>query len=70
MKEDLKIEPYYQQQAKQIIDSMFDTKVFSEKLTRNDMNGYEELIAFYFQSHAHTAKKMAEFSIKIKEHLK
>jgi hypothetical protein len=60
------IEPYYQTQAKQIIDSMFDCKVFNEKMTRDDMQGYENLIAFYFQSHAHTAKKCAEFSNSLK----
>jgi hypothetical protein len=60
------IEPYYQTQAKQIIDSMFDCKVFNEKMTRNDMQGYEDLIAFYFQSHAYTARKCAEFSNSLK----
>ena len=64
-----KIEPYYQSQAKQIIDSMFDCKVFNEKMTRNDMQGYEDLIAFYFQSFAETQRRMAEFS-KTLEHLK
>lgn len=60
------IEPYYQNQAKQIIDSMFDCNVFSEKLTRDDIQGFEDLIAFYFQSHAKTSQKMAEFSNRIK----
>jgi hypothetical protein len=63
------IEPYYQTQAKQIIDSMFDCKVFNEKFTRNDMQGFEDLIAFHFQSHARTAKKCAEFTNSLK-HLK
>lgn len=58
------IEPYYQIQAKQIIDCMFDSKVFAEKITRNDMQGFEDLVAFYFQSFSETAKRMAEFTVK------
>lgn len=70
MPEDKKeIEPYYQVQAKQIIDSMFDCKVFNEKITRSDMQGFEDLIAFYFQSHAKTARKCADFT-KSLNHLK
>jgi hypothetical protein len=64
-----KIEPYYQTQAKDIIDSMFNNKVFNSKMTRDDMQGFEDLIAFYFQSHANTVRKCAEFSNSIK-HLK
>jgi len=64
--ENPKIEPFYQAQAKQIIDSMFDNKVFNEKMTRDDMKGYEDLLAYYFQSHASTARKCAEFSQKLK----
>jgi len=60
------IEPYYQTQAKQIIDAMFDTKVFNSKMTRDDMQGFENLLAYYFQSHADTAKKCAEFTLKVK----
>ncbi|HBI17167.1 MAG TPA: hypothetical protein DDY52_03395 [Candidatus Moranbacteria bacterium] len=40
-----KIEPYYQMRAKEIIDGMFSAKVFHEKITRDDMNGFEDLIA-------------------------
>lgn len=60
------IETFYQRQAKEIIDSMFDCKVFNEKMTRDDIQGFEDLIAFYLQSGAKSAKKMAEFSLSIK----
>jgi len=60
------IDPYYQGEAKKIIDSMFDTKVFNEKITRNDMQGFENLIAFYFESHAKTTKKSLEFILSVK----
>lgn len=64
-----KIEPFYQQQAKQIIDSMFDNKVFNEKFTRDNMQAYEDLLAYYFQSHANTTRKCIEFTHKL-GHLK
>lgn len=64
MKEE--IEKYYQNQAKEFIDGMYDAKVFHEKLTRDDFNGFEDLLAFVLQSQARTAMKMAEFSVKYK----
>ena len=60
------IDPYYQVEAKRIIDSMFESKVFSEKMTRDDMQGFEDLIAFYFESHAKTTKKSLEFILSVK----
>jgi len=59
-----KIEPYYQNNAKQIIDSMFDVKIFKEEITRDDMIGFEDLIAYYLQSQAYTARKIADFQAK------
>jgi hypothetical protein len=68
MKNDNKeIELFYQNQAKEIIDSMFDCNVFSENLTRDNIQGFEDLIAFYLQSGARSAKKMAEFSWSLKK---
>ena len=64
--ENKNIDPYYQIEAKRIIDTMFDTKVFNEKMTRNDMQGFEDLIAFYFHSHAKTVKKCLEFTLSVK----
>ena len=64
--ENKNIDPYYQVEAKRIIDSMFDAKVFSEKMTRDDMQGFEDLIAFYFESHAKTTKKSLEFILSVK----
>lgn len=58
------IEPYYQGEAKRFVDSMFDSKVFSEKLTRDNIQAYEDLLAFYMQSHAHNAQKIADFRAK------
>lgn len=63
------IEPYYQQEAKRIIDAMFDSKVFNDSMTRDDMQGFEDLIAYYFQSHVDSARKGIEFAHRVK-HLK
>lgn len=66
MKKD-KIEPYYQARAKEIIDSMFNCKIFADRITRDDMNGFEDLIAFLMQSNAQTQYKLAEFAVKYKD---
>jgi hypothetical protein len=60
------IEKYNQNQAKQFIDSMYDAKVFHDKLTRDDFNGFEDLLAYMLQCQADTARKMAEFHEKYK----
>ena len=67
MKEE--IEPYYQKEAKMIIDSMFDCKVFNPKITRDDMQKHEDFIAYLFQSHAKSVQKSTELVINMK-HLK
>lgn len=58
------IEPYYQTEAKRFTDSMFDARVFSQKMTRDDMQAYEDLLAYYMQSHAYSAQKIADFRAK------
>lgn len=68
MKEET-IEPYYQREAKRVIDAMFDNGILAEKMTRDDMQGYEDLLAYYFQSHVNSARKGWEFAQKVK-HLK
>jgi len=69
MKEEKEIERCYQEDAKRIIDTMFDSKLFSEKVTRDNMAGFEGLIAYYFQSHADSTKRSMDFLNSIK-HLK
>lgn len=61
-----KIEPYYQARAKDFVDSMFDAKVFNEKMTRDNMQGYEDLLAFLMQSESKSHYKMVEFTYKYK----
>jgi len=62
-----KIEGYYQNRAKEIIDCMFDGKIFRDNITRDDMNGFEDLLAFQFQCNARTAQSMADFTAKYKK---
>lgn len=56
-----KIEPYYNMRAKEVIDVMFDAKIFKEAITRDDMNGFQDLIAYLLQSDARTSQKMAKW---------
>lgn len=60
-KEKPEVEPYYDREAKHIIDTMFDTHIFKETVTRDDMNGFQDLLGYIMQSHAHTAQKMAKW---------
>lgn len=57
-----KIEQHNQEQAKRIIDTMFDSKIFAEHITRDDMQGFEDLIAFEFQCQSDSSHKIAEFT--------
>lgn len=61
-----KIESYYQSEAKQIIDVMFEAKIFKPETTRDDMNDYEDLLAYLFQAHARSAQITAHFLEKMK----
>ncbi len=61
-----KIEAYFQKDAKKLIDSMFEAGAFNPKMTRDDMNGYENLLAFIIQSNSKSHYKMVEFNYKFK----
>lgn len=68
MSEPIKIEPFYQAQAKQIADCLFDKGFLSESLSRDGMDAIEELLAFYLQTDAKSAAKCAEMTKKYKAH--
>jgi len=40
----------FKNDAKQIVDLMFNTKLFNDDVTRDTMNEFEELITFLLQS--------------------
>lgn len=54
-----KAEPYYQREAKRLVDMLFDEGLFKEAVSRDQMNIVEDLIAYYLQSGAESAKKCA-----------
>ena len=55
------IEPFYQRQAKDFVDWMYKAKVLNNELTRNNLQGYEDLLAFIFQTNANSVRKTQEF---------
>lgn len=59
--EETKIEGYYQNEAKRLVDTLFDGGFFKERITRDDMKGVEDLIAYILQSNAQSARKTADF---------
>ena len=60
------IKQCYKNDAKDIVDNLFDIGVFNEKMTRDDMKALEELIAYYFNSNARSVERGLEFSEMIK----
>jgi len=60
------IEPYYQAQAKQLIDTLFDLGLLSESMSRDGIDNVEGLVALYFQQIATSAAKCAGFAKRYK----
>ena len=54
------VSPYYQNQAKQFIDTLHDRGYFREDLKREEMQQVEDLLAFLWQTHCDMATKCAE----------
>lgn len=61
------VEPYYQKRAASIVDMLFDSKLFSDELTRKDLQAIEDYIAFEFQSGIDGALKVKEIMARHKE---
>jgi hypothetical protein len=64
--EEPRIEPYYQAQAKQLTDSLFDLGLLSESMSRDGVDNVEGLVALYFQQIATSAAKTAGFTKRYK----
>lgn len=60
-------EKYFKNDAKQMVDVMFDTKLFKEDVTRDDMNGFEDLIQYLLQSRFDSYVKIKELFDKTKK---
>jgi hypothetical protein len=61
------IQKYYQIKAKDFIDTLFDKHYFREDVTRDDMLGVENLLAWLFQTEANTVRRVSEINKKFKE---
>ena len=48
-------EPYYQRQAKDFIDVLFDKGYFATNVKRDEMRCVEDLLAYCFQSQSEAA---------------
>jgi hypothetical protein len=55
----------FKQDAKQIVDMAFDKKLFKDEITRDDMNGFEDLISFLLSSRFESYKKCEELLKKL-----
>lgn len=52
---------YFKNDAKQIVDAMFDTKLLKEDVSRDTMNAFEELIQYMLETKFNSYNKTAEF---------
>lgn len=57
----------FEKDAKQIVDLIFDNKMFKENITRDDMNYFEELILYLLSTKFKTYKKVDGFLKKIQK---
>ncbi len=56
---------YFKADGKQIVDMIFDAKMFKDDTTRDDMSGIEELIVYLLQSKFDTYARLAKLTGKI-----
>lgn len=60
-------EKHFSHDAKQIVDTMFDTKMLKQDITRDEMNVFEELIEFTLQSRFDSYVKAHALFEKLKD---
>lgn len=58
------IEPYYQKRAESIVDMLFDSKLFSDEVTRKDLQAVEDYIAYEFSSGINGALRIKEIAAR------
>lgn len=58
-------EAIFKSDAKQIVDMFFDTKIFKEDISRDDMNTIEELIEYLLRSRYDMYVKGKELTDKL-----
>ena len=64
---EIKVEPYYQRQAKDLTNLLFDKGFLADDLTRESIDWLEDYIGFVFQSRCEMAAKAAVLSRKSRE---
>jgi hypothetical protein len=62
-----KIEPYYRNQGKFLVDTLFDLGLLSESLSRDGIDRIEDLVALMFQQHADAVSRCSGFTKKYKK---
>lgn len=65
--DETKVESYYQKQAQEFIDLLFDKGYFGVATMREDIRKVEDLLAFLFQSQSQGAVKAALLLRRIRE---
>ena len=61
-------EQYFKSDAKQMVDMLFDNKLFIDRLTRDELNELENLLSFIMQSKFDSHIRAKELFNKIKNH--
>lgn len=63
------MEQYYKQDAKQLVDHLFDSKIFKDDITRDDMINIEGLIEYLLSSRLDSYIRVNELREKVKHEL-
>lgn len=66
-KDEHKVEPYYQKQAKEFVDMMHDNKLINPDFSRDDLQTVEDYVAYLLESGAQSAVKVALMLEKLKK---
>ncbi len=57
----------FKQDAKDMVDMMFDSNLFHDNVTRDNMNTFEELIQFLLQSKFESYKRLEKLNESVKK---
>lgn len=60
-------EQYFKNDAKQLVDMLFDNKLFKDGLTRDDLTGIEDLLSYTMQSKFDSHMRAKELFDRIKK---
>ena len=60
-------EIFFKNDAKQIVDMAFNNKLFKDELTRDDFNGFEDLIQFLLQNRFESYQRVEKLMKSIDE---